>query len=121
MGFDLTGLKAKSKKGEYFRANVWFWRPLANYVLDVCKVPERMRTSWYYNDGHIVPESDALRIADILDEQIKEGKVKAYEKLYEKARKALREDDPQGWYPFSAKLVSEFATFCRESGGFEIY
>ncbi|QOR55575.1 MAG: hypothetical protein UMS36scaffold28_65 [Phage 59_13] len=28
MGMDVYGVKPKSKQGEYFRNNVWSWRPL---------------------------------------------------------------------------------------------
>ena len=38
MGFDLSGLNPKNETGEYFRNNVWWWRPLAQYVLDETKV-----------------------------------------------------------------------------------
>ena len=36
MGFDLTGLKARSEKGRYFGTNVWTWHPIAEYVLERC-------------------------------------------------------------------------------------
>jgi hypothetical protein len=29
MGMDVYGKEPKSDKGEYFRNNVWWWRPLA--------------------------------------------------------------------------------------------
>jgi len=38
MGFDLysTG-NHKSQKGEYFRNNVWWWRPLWDWTYEQCQ------------------------------------------------------------------------------------
>ena len=35
MGMDVIGLKPTSKEGEYFRNNVWWWGPLADYCMEV--------------------------------------------------------------------------------------
>jgi hypothetical protein len=35
MGMDVYGKDAVSEKGEYFRNNVWYWRPLWNYCIEV--------------------------------------------------------------------------------------
>ena len=32
MGFDLSGIKPTSEEGHYFRANVWYWRPIWGFV-----------------------------------------------------------------------------------------
>jgi len=34
MGMDVMGMNATSEKGEYFRNNVWWWRPLWDYCLN---------------------------------------------------------------------------------------
>ena len=35
MGFDISSTgNHKTPKGEYFRNNVWWWRPLAQYIID---------------------------------------------------------------------------------------
>jgi len=39
MGFDIYGSSPKSEKGKYFRNSVWWWRPLAEFVLEHCDVP----------------------------------------------------------------------------------
>ena len=32
MGMDVYGENPKNEKGEYFRNNVWWWRPLGDFV-----------------------------------------------------------------------------------------
>ena len=150
MGFDLYGVKAKSEKGEYFRNNVWWWRPLAKYVLRHVEVPEEVAKHWEYNDGIEVKEKLAITIADTLDKLIKDGQTARYEKGYRAWQESLpleecdicegtgQRDDAfvqgkcnacegagkrQAWatnYPFEVDNVKEFADFCRESGGFRI-
>lgn len=148
MGFDLSGLSATSKKGEYFRNNVWWWRPLASYVVEVCSLDEE---GWFFNDGKEVGEDTALKIADKLDELLASGEVARYSRQYAADLKKLpliecdlckgagtRNDQyVQGVcngcagtgkvkqfstnYPFSVENVRDFSRFCRESGGFAIY
>lgn len=147
MGFDLYGLRAKSKTGEYFRNNCWWWRPLADYVITNCEINGK---HWDYNDGHLVKEEEAIKIADKLDELLKSGHTKKYASDYKKQLSKLplevcdlckgtgiRNDEIikgkcnacdgvgkkkswQTYYPFSVTNVREFSKFCRESGGFTI-
>ncbi len=148
---DIYGRNAKSEKGEYFRNNVWWWRPLASYVLDVIDVPEKEQRYWGSNDGQKVSARTSLKIAKVLKEKIAAGEVKKYEEEYNARLKSLprvtcgickgtgeRNDavvqgtcngcsgngKVKDWatsYPFSEENVKEFAEFCEESGGFEIY
>ena len=150
MGFDIYGLAARSKKGEYFRNNVWWWRPLAEYVLGRVDVPREEARHWDSNDRQEVSARTALLIADTLDRLIASGETARYEREYRRQLKALplqecdvcggsgeRHDEivdgrcngcdgrgqVKNWschYPFSVENVREFAEFCRESGGFQI-
>jgi len=151
MGFDIYGLKAKNKRGEYFRNNVWWWKPLAKYVIKECNIPEKEQNDWLNNNGHKVSEATAMNIAKKLKELVKNG----HTKDYEIKRKRFLEDlsmvkcetcngtgerhddivdgecngcngkgkvkDFKTHYPFSVENVKEFADFCESSGGFEIY
>jgi DnaJ-class molecular chaperone len=147
MGFDLFGAAPTSTPGEYFRNNIWWWRPLAAYVVEQCGVAG---DGWFDNGGHEVSAQQARRIADTLTALLKNGRVKTYAAQYEKDLAALpdeectichgtglRNDDIiQGtcngcsgkgtrpaWathYPFSEENVRDFAAFCRDSGGFSI-
>ncbi len=150
MGFDLYGIAARSERGKYFRNNIWWWRPLADYVLARVDVPPSQRKDWETNSGQRVSGKTALRIAETLGKLIAEGETARYSREYKATLKALppvqcetckgtgeRHDDVvdgkcngcdgkgvrAAWathYPFSVQNVREFAEFCRESGGFEI-
>lgn len=151
MGFDISGLKASSKRGEYFRNNVWWWRPLADYVLDNVALPAEETENWGTNDGQEVSEESAIKIADTLDELIKSGKTAEYAKKYKaeldsmplqectfcKGTGKRNDEHVKGEcnacsgegkvkpfstnYPFNVENVQDFADFCRDSGGFQIY
>ena len=110
MGFDLFGEKAKSVEGEYFRNNVWGWRPLAEYVLSVCELQHGEEWSW--NNGYKVSAKNALYIADVLNKELSSGGTEKYARAY--ARRKVKD------YPFSVENVREFARFARASGGFTI-
>ena len=90
MGFDLSGLNPKNETGEYFRNNVWWWRPLAQYVLDETKVIlEGDQEKWHYNDCYEVSKEDAEQIAKQLDHLMKKGHTKSFEDKWETYRKKL--------------------------------
>lgn len=151
--------------GDYFRANVWYWRPIADYVINYtdCIAEEDIKY-WHENGGHEVDEETAIQISNQLNALIKQGHTKAYEKGYEDERKKeekhndkvekelekfcqsvkdklgkadlapadFPKEDHDEWeriyrkrksgasYPFSVKVVKEFADFCKHSGGFRI-
>lgn len=90
MGFDIYGLKAKSERGKYFRNNVWWWRPLATYVLKFCSIPKKERKDgWSFNDGLKISEKTALDIAKQLEILLKLGHTANYKKQYDKYLKQL--------------------------------
>ena len=90
MGFDISGLRPKNEKGEYFRNNVWYWRPLAQYVLEETKVIDEVEhEGWHYNDNQIVTEQQAEQISKQLDHLIKNGDCKKFAQEWEKRRKKI--------------------------------
>jgi len=151
MGFDVYGVAAKSEKGEYFRNNIWWWRPLADFVLEHVDITENDPQMWHSNGGYEISAASALKIAATLDELIAIGEVAQYEREYNAQLASLplekcdfcdgsgkRNDEfMQGEcngcqgrgqrksfllnYPFGEENVKEFAEFCRESGGFKIH
>jgi hypothetical protein len=126
-----------SQSGTYFRNNVWWWRPLADYVLRFTKViPENEHEHWGYNDCYEVSQENAEMISQQLDHLIKSGHCKAYADKFEKQRLKIEKQFPDqykrkwdqlydkknfnGNYPFSVDNVKEFSEFCKNSGGFTI-
>jgi len=134
MGFDLTGLNPKNKKynspsndlykkdkdkffeqlekyqsqkGTYFRNNVWWWRPLAEYVLKETKVIlEGDQDGWHYNDLHKVSKEDAEQIAKQLRYLIESGHTKKFAKDWETRRKKIEKHND--------KVAKELEKHCQE-------
>tara|TARA_R100000697_G_scaffold43342_1_gene56464 strand:- start:166 stop:759 length:594 start_codon:yes stop_codon:yes gene_type:complete len=75
--------------GHYFRNNVWWWRPLANYVLQLMgnEFTEDEQKSWHHNDGYEVSEEQARKIADRLEQELKTNRVKTVESFYKEKMK----------------------------------
>ena len=61
--------------GYYFRNNVWWWRPLADFVLWLAdkELGDKDREGWHSNGGHRVDEKTATIIAELLEASIDEG------------------------------------------------
>ena len=66
-------------KGVYFRNNVWWWRRLADYILDHTKcVDEKDFDKWQENGGHEVDEETAIQIANQLEHLVSTGHAEKY-------------------------------------------
>jgi len=80
--------KYESQSGTYFRNNVWWWRPLADYVIRFTKVvSDKDAERWHFNDNHEVNDQDAKMIAQQLEHLISTGHTKKYAKEFELLRK----------------------------------
>ena len=125
--------REEENPGIYFRNNCWWWRPLWSYVCtncnDILDVDDEEGGGW--NDGYCITEEKASAIAKRLFELIDSGETKGYEDFHKKKEAEAKEnnkgkkcgDDGWDWadsYPFNVDNVRNFATFCAESGGFEI-
>lgn len=105
-----------SNPGVYFRNNVWWWRPLWDYIYNATDlISEKEWNDGHMNDGLEIDEDRAKKIAEYLDYALRSGQVKDYEERYKEMQK-----DEKYEYPFSEENVREFAIFCHESGGFTI-
>ena len=111
-----------STEGAYFRNNVWWWRPLWQYVCDNCEdilTPEDVERG-SYNDGHVICKTKAKSIARILRKLIKEGHTDAYTGWHDNKREEMGDKDWNRHYPFNVQNVRVFERFCEQSGGFDI-
>ena len=112
----------EANPGVYFRNNVWWWRPLWQFVcerLDDVLTEEDMERGCY-NDGHEITEDKAIQIGVELTAMLESGRIKEYADRHTKEREQLDDDDWNKSYPFSVDNVEYFAKFCLESGGFQI-
>lgn len=81
MGMDVVGVEPRSERGEYFRNNVWWWRPLWDYCCEVA--PELCEgVSGHYNDGDGLDAEGARTLAEELMRHVKEGNTAEYERQY---------------------------------------
>jgi uncharacterized protein YdbL (DUF1318 family) len=79
-------------KGVYFRNNVWWWRRLADYILEHTKcVDEKDFDRWQENGGHEVDAETAEQIANQLEHLIKSGHAEQYKQEIEKERQEAKE------------------------------
>ena len=92
--------------GDYFRNNVWWWRPLASYVIKFTGcIDESDHEYWSENGGHEVDDETAKQIHNQLMVLIESGHTKKFEDDYEKERlKAEKHND---------KVEKELEKFCK--------
>ena len=95
----------KEVVGDYFRSNVWWWRPLASYVIKYTGcVNEDDAEMWGRNDGHEVDGETAQQIHNQLQVLIESGHTQKFQDDYEKERlKAEKHND---------KVEKELKKFC---------
>ena len=74
MGMDVYGSKPKSEKGEYFRNNVWWWRPLAIYCVESHPDLTAACENWHSNDGDGLDADGAVALGNALMEDIALGR-----------------------------------------------
>jgi hypothetical protein len=121
MGFDLYG-----KSGNYFRANVWSWRPILSLCEEVNKENNLglLFDGWEYNDGEgLDNQEDCNKLANALELHTKER-----EKYVLETGTSLRVDSSgkicaKGNSPYytDREHILKFVKFLRECGGsFEI-
>lgn len=147
MGMDVYGQNPTSSTGEYFRNNVWHWRPLAVYIGVVAPGIAQHCKSWHYNDGGGLDATQSRALAEVLQGEIDSQRTLKYEKTYRHELETLP-DVPchcckgtgvfhgktchvcegncttrpwETYYPFSVSNVQEFVHFLRDCGGFKIW
>jgi hypothetical protein len=97
MGMDVIG---RNNPDAYFRNNVWWWRPLWDYCIEVA--PELCEdVDGGTNDGDGLDEDDSISLAAVLHMEIDAGRTDAYAQAY---RAAL------------AELPRHGCKFCDETG-----
>lgn len=133
MGMDVYGRDPKSKDGEYFRANVWSWRPIHELIQKTNILPQKLIDEMEYNDGAGPDAEQSLLLAYQLEYMIDgmsddntfmltseiDGPVA--ELLKNLNRQGIDIISPRGLvYEADVLHVKEFIQFCRESGGFRV-
>jgi hypothetical protein len=78
MGMDVYGKKPTTKAGEYFRRNVWGWRPLWQYVENVHPEIAGLVKDGYSNSGYGLNGEKSAELASLLRTDITNGLVAEY-------------------------------------------
>ena len=105
MGMDVYGRDPSSEEGDYFRANVWFWRPLWEWTCATCEVDSATTESLHFNDCQGPEDQDTCtKWADALEAAIESGSALRLQQEYELVAEAERLDP------------SHPCPRCRESG-----
>ena len=85
MGMDVMGNNPKSERGEYFRNNVWWWRPLWEYCCEVDSTLHYRVPNGHSNDGDgLKTHEECLALADLLLESLADGSALTYIKERDK-------------------------------------
>jgi hypothetical protein len=122
MGMDVYGKKPSSKAGEYFRANVWSWRPIHT----LCElVHGGDLPGWGYNDGagfSTQAECNTLaeKLEHYLDANPREKIAIESEMRVTPKGRLFKGDGGESAYSTSHEHVREFIKFLRACGGFKI-
>ena len=108
--------------GVYFRNNCWWWRPLWNYCYKIADdiISEDVWNSGHCNDGAGLNEEDAKQLGERLLESIENGECLKYQAAYMQHQEDSNDEFATS-YPFDVDNVKQFAKFCIQSGGFEIW
>ena len=68
--------------GVYFRNNCWWWRPLANFIIEKCDwLTQEQQARLHDNSGFEFSQHEAGTIADTLQKMVDAGTAKAREEL----------------------------------------
>lgn len=82
MGMDVYGINPSDENGEYFRNNVWYWRPLWDYCLDKYPAIAGKVKYGHSNDGDGLNAEDSYKLGLLLNQDLQSGIVKKYEQDY---------------------------------------
>lgn len=74
MGMDVYGKKPVNETGEYFRRNVWGWRPLAEGLAELTPIWGRVKFP-QSNDGSGLGPKQSVTLADQIDAALADGRI----------------------------------------------
>ena len=81
--------------GGYFRNNVWWWRPLWNYVTELCDdiLTEDDIEHGHNNSGRLIDQEKCLVIAKRLVDELQSGRVSLYKEARQRHLESLPQED----------------------------
>lgn len=135
MGMDVYGRQPTNKSGEYFRANIWSWRPIHELIFQLCTdlIDEQTMMLLGSNDG-AGPEDQATctEMANRFDQWMEhnvDGLIVESDNLRVKedgtfVSKEELEENPymptSSAFSISDDHLKEWIEFLRHCGGFQV-
>ena len=93
MGMDVYGNRPTTETGEYFRRNVWGWRPLSIYVEEMHPELYSACEHWHTNDGDGLDAETARELAAALRADVANGQAKSYVEIRDRGLKSLPNEE----------------------------
>lgn len=122
MGMDVYGRAPKTEVGDYFRNNVWRWRPLAEYIYTAFNdMMGNHPELWFSNDGYGLDADGSKALGEALMRAVDSGETEAYRLRFMAEQADSSQDDYNNLYSFDTENVKEFAEFLKDCGGFQIW
>jgi len=76
----------------YFRNNVWWWRPLANFIIENCDwLTQEQKERLHDNSGFEFSDHEAVTIADTLQKKVDDGTARKQEEVNKQERKGAED------------------------------
>ena len=89
MGMDVIGINPTNERGEYFRNNVWWWRPLADFICNNYGEIASGCEDWHSNSGYGLDAKSSKSLALSLKTDLANGTIENYSKTYNEWRSSL--------------------------------
>ena len=136
MGMDISGRNPSSPAGEYFRANVWSWRPIHAMICEFCSdlLDQKTLEGIGYNDGAGAADQETCTEMANRFELWMEHHVQGLSldipsmKVTEEGRFVTEEEleanpDLETHTPYNVQdeHLKEWIEFLRHCGGFEVW
>lgn len=136
MGMDVYGNKPTSQAGEYFRANIWSWRPIHALMMELCSdmLSAQLLGDMSYNDGAGPADQEtctemADRFAAWLSANPNGHVLESTDLRVDKTGRFVDSGaspsnaDIQTFSPYcaDAEHVQEWIAFLRHCGGFSVW
>ena len=112
--YDIKSEYEDNNAGYYFRNNVWWWRPLWNFVCMACEdfLSEKDAEAGFYNDGKKIAKYKAIKIGKRLSKLIADGTVDAMVEDYNvKAAESKKHNETV------QKEIDKISAECKEKHG----
>ena len=78
--------------GVYFRNNCWWWRPLANFMIENCDwLTQEQQARLHDNSGFEFSQHEATTIADTLQKKVDDGSAAEREEVNKREMKVAEE------------------------------